>query len=60
MPLCEHYLVTLNDGFPFDVGELTKYLRANLEAYRVPKYIECVPEIPHTFNGKIDRKKLLS
>lgn len=51
-------LVTLNEGVPFDAGELGEYLRANLEAYKVPKYIECIPEIPHTYNGKIDRKKL--
>lgn len=51
-------LVTLNEGVPFDAGELAEYLRANLEAYKVPKYIECIPEIPHTYNGKIDRKKL--
>lgn len=51
-------LVTVNQGVPFDAGELTEYLRVNLEAYKVPRYIECVSEIPHTFNGKIDRKKL--
>lgn len=51
-------LVTLNEGFSLDAGELAEYLRANLEAYKVPKYIECIPEIPRTYNGKIDRKKL--
>lgn len=52
-------LVTLNEGFTFDANELAEYLKAKLEAYKVPKYIECVSEIPHTSNGKIDRKKLL-
>lgn len=51
-------LLTLNEGVPFDAGELAEYLRANLEAYKVPKYIECIPEIPRTYNGKIDRKRL--
>lgn len=51
-------LITLNEDVPFDAGELAQYLRANLEAYKVPKYIECISEIPRTYNGKIDRKKL--
>ena len=51
--------VTLNEGYSFDSGELMKYLRDNLEAYKLPKLIENVPEIPHTYNGKIDRKKLI-
>ena len=30
-----------------------------LEDYKVPKFIEAVDEIPRTFNGKIDRKKII-
>ena len=32
----------------------------HLENYKVPKYIEEISEVPRTFNGKIDRKKLLA
>ena len=52
--------VTLNDGYELNTEELTKYLSENLEAYKVPKLIECIAEIPHTYNGKIDRKKLIA
>lgn len=52
--------VTLNEGCTFDADELLQYLKENLEAYKLPKLIECIPEIPHTYNGKIDRKKLVN
>lgn len=51
-------LVVLKDGFDFDENELTAFLESKLEAYKIPKIFEEVPEIPKTFNGKIDRKKL--
>lgn len=52
--------ITLNEGHVFDVEKLMQYLGENLEKFKVPKYIECIAEIPRTYNGKIDRKKLLS
>ncbi len=39
-----------------ETQELMKYLRENLEYYKVPRVIECVKEISHTYNGKKDRK----
>ncbi len=52
--------VVLKQGFSFNIEEITSYLETKLEAYKIPKYIECIKEIPKTFNGKIDRKKLIS
>lgn len=53
-------LVKLNEGHEFDSGALVAYLEEKLEAYKVPKYIEVTQEIPRTFNGKIDRKKIIA
>lgn len=49
--------VCLNEGFELDAKELSSYLEEKLEAYKVPRFIEAIDEIPKTFNGKIDRKK---
>lgn len=52
-------LVTLNEGYSLDAEELASYMAERLEAYKIPKYIEEVKEIPRTFNGKIDRKRII-
>lgn len=53
-------LVKVNDGYELDAAELSAYLLEKLEAYKVPKYIVAVDEIPRTFNGKIDRKRIIA
>ena len=53
-------LVVVNDGHTLDASALAAYLEEKLEGYKVPKYIEAIDEIPRTFNGKIDRKKLIA
>ena len=53
-------LVKLNEGHELDVAALSEYLAEKLEAYKVPKYIVAVDEIPRTFNGKIDRKRIIA
>jgi len=50
--------VVMKDGFSFNIEDITSYLETKLEAYKLPKYIETLSEIPKTYNGKIDRKKL--
>lgn len=40
------------------ITELREYMHKNLEAFKIPKLIEKVCEIPKTFNGKINRKIL--
>ena len=52
--------VVMKNGFSFNIEDITSYLETKLEAYKIPKHIECIKEIPKTFNGKIDRKKLIS
>ena len=51
--------VVMKKGEIFDVEEIVSYLESKLEAYKLPKYVECISEIPKTYNGKIDRKKLI-
>lgn len=53
-------LVKLYDGKTLDTQALSAYIADRLEDYKVPKFIEEVSEIPKTFNGKTDRKKIIS
>jgi len=53
-------LVKLNEGCELDAKALSDYLLDKLEAYKVPKYIVAVEDIPRTFNGKIDRKRIIA
>ena len=43
----------------FNMNEIVSFLDSKLEPYKIPKYIECISEIPKTYNGKTDRKKLM-
>ena len=52
--------VVVKPGTVFDQSEFITFLETKLEAYKIPKRIETIKEIPRTFNGKIDRKKLIS
>lgn len=52
--------VCLNEGYTLDTEALVAHLQERLEAYKIPKYMEAIAEIPHTYNGKIDRKKLIA
>jgi len=49
--------IQVNDA-DFDMKEYIVYLKANLEASRVPTKIEIIDEIPRTSNGKLLRKQL--
>jgi len=53
-------LVKLSKGHQLDTAALSEYLGEKLEAYKVPKYIVAIDEIPRTFNGKIDRKRIIA
>lgn len=52
--------VVLKPGTVLDGRALRSHLMKHLENYKVPKYIEEIDEVPRTFNGKIDRKRLLT
>ncbi len=51
--------VQMNPGQEFNPIAIREFLSKNLEPYKVPVYIEQIDSIPRTFNGKIQRKKLL-
>lgn len=53
-------LVKVAEGCELNTAELSEYLLDKLEAYKVPKYIVAVEEIYRTFNGKIDRKRIIA
>ena len=52
-------LVKVKGGCELNAEELASYIADKVEDYKVPKFIEAVDEIPRTFNGKIDRKKII-
>ena len=58
MGVCVKLLVCMKDNCDLNIEDLTEYLESKLEGYKIPKFFEKVNEIPRTFNGKIDRKKL--
>lgn len=51
--------LVLKKGFDFDQADFISFLESRLEAYKIPKRIEVIDAIPRTFNGKIDRKRLI-
>ena len=46
------------DSPDFDKKEYIAYLKAGLEASRVPTQVEIIEKIPRTSNGKLQRKRL--
>ncbi|MBR3816315.1 MAG: acyl--CoA ligase [Clostridia bacterium] len=51
--------IVLEKDADVDVNELKKHLAGYLEAFKIPKIVEKVDEIPKTANGKINRKVLV-
>ena len=37
---------------------ILKFCKQNLEPHMIPKYIEIIPSLPKSSNGKIDKKRL--
>ena len=50
--------VVMKAGEDFRPEAITAFLASKLEDYKLPRFMESLAEIPRTFNGKIDRKKL--
>jgi fatty-acyl-CoA synthase len=50
--------VQLREGAALTEAELRAHLEANLGRYKVPKYVEFVPELPRNATGKIRRVEL--
>ncbi len=53
-------LVVLKDGFELDEKAIRDTIAKKLEPYKQPKQIVVIDEIIKTFNGKIDRKQMIS
>ncbi len=51
--------VVIQKGYSFDYQEIYQFLKERLEAYKVPKIIEEIEAVPRTYNGKIQRNKLI-
>ena len=51
--------VSLKEGVPFDMADLQKYLWEHLDNNKQPKEVAVIDEIPRTFNGKLQRGKLV-
>ncbi|OON82437.1 class I adenylate-forming enzyme family protein [Streptomyces tsukubensis] len=52
--------VSLRGEEPVDAAELTAYCKERLAAYKYPRQIEILPELPKTTSGKILRRELRS
>ena len=53
------HLVEKEKCAAFDEQGIYEYLQGKLEAYKVPKLIEQNDNITRTYNGKLQRKKLI-
>lgn len=53
-------LVVLAEGKELDEKEIRDIIAKNLEPYKQPKQIVVIDEIIKTYNGKIDRKQMIS
>lgn len=53
-------LVVVKEGMELDKESIRKAILDNLEPYKLPKQIEQIEEIIKTFNGKTDRKQMIS
>jgi acyl-CoA synthetase (AMP-forming)/AMP-acid ligase II len=53
-------LVVLKEGMELDEAAIRDTISKNLEPYKLPKQIVVIDEVLKTFNGKIDRKKMIA
>lgn len=51
--------IALKPNTEYDAKEFRAFLKTALDANKQPKLVEVIDEIPRTFNGKIQRKKLM-
>lgn len=50
--------VALKAASVLTAEEILQYCTGNLAKYKIPKYVEFLPELPKSDTGKIDRKRL--
>ena len=51
-------VVSLKDGYDVQPAELTEFCRERMAAYKYPRLIEIVDDLPKTTTGKIMRRML--
>lgn len=51
--------VQLSEDTDFDMKGLNAFLTKHLDANKIPKRVEIIDKVPRTYNGKIQRKKLV-
>lgn len=51
--------VVMKKGCELDAAKLRAHMAEHLEAFKIPKQIVVVDELPKTSNGKLDRKRLV-
>lgn len=51
--------IAVEDENSFDMSDFMVYLGEHLDGNKMPKRVEIIEKIPRTFNGKIQRKKLM-
>jgi acyl-coenzyme A synthetase/AMP-(fatty) acid ligase len=51
-------IVALRAGSSLTQQEVLRHCAARLEDFMIPKYVEILPAIPKTANGKIDKRQL--
>ena len=51
-------VVVLRDGHVLEVEEIRAFVKANLAAYKVPRDVEFVDELPRTSTGKVLKREL--
>ena len=51
-------VIVLRDGATLDERQVKAHCRGQLAAYKVPKVVEFLHELPRTSTGKIQRFKL--
>ncbi|MFF4506025.1 class I adenylate-forming enzyme family protein [Streptomyces sp. NPDC001401] len=52
--------ISLRPGADMDPGELAAYCKERLAAYKYPRQVEILPDLPKTASGKILRRELRS
>lgn len=52
--------LSIKENAVYDPKEMKNFLSKNLDANKQPKRVEVIEAIPRTYNGKIQRNKLLS
>jgi long-chain acyl-CoA synthetase len=50
--------VALREGTKVIPAEVTAFCRENLASYKVPRVVTCLPDLPMTATGKVDKKVL--